>query len=165
MKKIKLVVTAFSLLIISSGTSFASCSTVHECAQEAVEAALTANSRVDLMIPKGAVLAFALEECPLPYWKEYEPAYGRFIRGIDKKETPTDPDGNRDVGSIQQGEVQTHSHIQQLRSGGHKTCAKGGNDVCDLHQFNYGTSSYETKSAGGAETRPVNVALLYCVRQ
>ena len=49
---------------------------------------------------KGAVIAFDLEKCP-EGWAEYQAAYGRFIRGLDRGASRTDPDGQRAVGSIQ----------------------------------------------------------------
>ena len=90
--KLALVGTTFALMW---SNAHADCTTIKECAQEAVEAALTARSQIDLMIPKGAVVPFAADKCPDPYWEEYPRAYGRFIRGIDKREQPVDPDGLR----------------------------------------------------------------------
>lgn len=53
-------------------------------------------------LPTGAVVAFNLEACPAG-WTEYTPAYGRFIRGIDKggDRAKGDPDGQRHPGSVQ----------------------------------------------------------------
>jgi len=53
------------------------------------------------------VVAFASETCP-PGWTEYQPAYGRFIRGIDKgpDNEKNDPDGQRSSGAIQDDAIQ-----------------------------------------------------------
>lgn len=151
------------LLATSATTAHSECATVKDCAQEAVEAALTARAQIDLFLPRGAVIAFALDECPKPYWEEYKPAYGRFVRGIDRSDNPIDP--NRKVGDHQESEVGGHDHGYQMRNGGHRTCADGGGSVCELHQFEYGTSAQTTSRNSGSETRPANVALLYCVKK
>lgn len=116
------------------------------------------------LIPSGAVLAFELEDCPEPEWKEYEKAYGRFIRGIDKKGSGIDPEGRRVLGSPQNHALAAHSHTRP-------------NDVYDVGSFSddsgvsYGRhfgfgfkNPPRTGIEGGEETRPVNVALLYCER-
>lgn len=64
----------------------------------------------DALVPTGAVMAFNLAACPTPGWSEYTPAYGRFIRGIDKSGTAIDPDGQRALGSIQADDFKTHTH-------------------------------------------------------
>ena len=112
-------------------------------------------------MPSGAVLAFNRETCP-PDWKEYALAYGRFIRGIDKSDSGIDPDGERELGSTQSERFMAHSHT---RPGGVYD-AGGGRDaswVAHGRHFGYGHSDPPSTGAeGGSETRPDNVALLYC---
>lgn len=54
-------------------------------------------------------MAFNLATCPTG-WTEYTPAYGRFIRGIDKSGTAIDPDGQRALESIQADMIASHDH-------------------------------------------------------
>ena len=55
-------------------------------------------------MPAGAVIAFNLPACPAG-WSEYTPAYGRFIRGIDKSGSKIDPDGQRKPESYQEDAI------------------------------------------------------------
>jgi hypothetical protein len=54
---------------------------------------------------KGAVIAFDLPKCP-EGWAEYQAAYGRFIRGLDRGAPRTDPDGQRPLAGFQTDAVQ-----------------------------------------------------------
>lgn len=112
-------------------------------------------------MPSGAVLAFNRETCP-PDWKEYALAYGRFIRGIDKGDSGIDPDGERELGSTQSEQFKAHSHTRPRGV----YDAGGGPDsawVAHSRHFGYGHSNPpSTGKVGGSETRPDNVALLYC---
>jgi hypothetical protein len=62
-------------------------------------------------------MAFNLATCPNG-WSEYTPAYGRFIRGIDKSGTAIDPDGQRALGNIQTDAFQGHWHQTEIASNG-----------------------------------------------
>lgn len=112
-------------------------------------------------IPDGAVVAFNSRECPIG-WDEYALAYGRFIRGIDKGNGKIDPDGKRDIGSTQDEDFLSHSHARPRDV----YDAHGGNDASWVEHaphFGYGHSNPpKTGKTGGSETRPDNVALLYC---
>lgn len=55
---------------------------------------LNARISASSSVPVGAVMAFNLSACPTG-WSEYAPAYGRFIRGIDKSGANIDPLGQR----------------------------------------------------------------------
>ena len=115
--------------------------------------------------PPQSVIAFTRDTCPNG-WDEYKPAYGRFIRGLDKS-GEIDPTQNRKIGSMQDDMFKSHNHINGQynklatydtyntidsdydRSGGELNQRKGGN----------------IQARGGAETRPKNVALLYCIKK
>lgn len=107
----------------------------------------------------GVVLPFEADRCPNG-WAEYKAAYGKFIRGIDRG-GDADPDGVRKPGSIQQDEVKAHNHSLTLQGRwGDKPGSAGtywGSDDGGATQ-----STAVTTAAGGKETRPKNVALLYC---
>lgn len=121
--------------------------------------------------PAGAVMAFDLAACP-DGWSEYLPARGRFIRGIDNG-AGNDPDGARVAGNIQADAFQGHRHNRD---------PSGRNEgyLVDSGSLAYQGSGWNKKSATGtrtgdpvtdgsngtprtsSETRPKNVALLYC---
>ncbi len=114
-------------------------------------------------IPVGAIMAFDLTACP-DGWVTADgtagtiDARGVFLRGLDKGANK-DVDGlNRAVGSYQADQFKNHSHTysfenvtQAIRHGdsGNMTAA-------------YSSVPANTSSAGGNETRPKNVAVLYC---
>jgi len=103
--------------------------------------------------PSWEIAAFDLSNCP-DWWTEYTPAYGRFLRWIDKSWTSIDPDWARANWSIQEDMFKSHRHnllqSQVLRAtGGAGAAGNWGN-------------TYNSDYAGGDETRPKNVAVLYC---
>ena len=114
-------------------------------------------------VPSGAVMAFDLNSCPTG-WSEYAPAKGRFIRGRCLTSSGcNDPDGVRTSGHTQNDEFKSHTHridptynvwILPDNNSGSATFPAGGNDYTQLIT--------NTGSSGGSETRPKNVALLYC---
>ncbi|MDE0343004.1 MAG: hypothetical protein OXK82_07545 [Deltaproteobacteria bacterium] len=112
-------------------------------------------------LPDGVVVAFNSDKCPSG-WREYAQAYGRFIRGIDKANSGIDPDGKREVGSIQDEQFLGHNHTRPRGV----YDAGGGSDaswVDHARHLGYGHANPpKTGTTGGSETRPDNVALLYC---
>lgn len=113
--------------------------------------------------PPSSVLAFDATECPAG-WSPYEQAYGRFIRGIDPREQGgADPDGVRAPGHQQQDELKSHNHTSSHHALVHRRY--GGPRQEDMDPGSWaGWMRLPTNSAGGKETRPKNVALLYCRR-
>lgn len=105
---------------------------------------------------KGAVVAFNKDICPKGF-KPYEKAYGRFVRGVDRSGKKIDPSGKRDIGSIQDDKFKSHRHPFEGKAWGFEG-AGANNSATDA---NGGRAVYGTKSVGGEETRPKNVALLY----
>lgn len=118
-------------------------------------------------VPSGAVMAFNLQSCP-PGWAEYVEAYGRFVRGIDRSGNTIDPEGERVAGHLQDDAFASHKHTSPhpTNAGGNDLFGEGpvlfgaeyepGNDADGDERRNY------TSPEGGAETRPKNVALLFC---
>lgn len=110
------------------------------------------------MFPEKSIITFGLKECPKG-WEEYTPAYGRFIRGIDKT-GKIDPDGVRVPGATQEDTFKKHGHslpreVWSFKGAGsnqNPTDSKGGAGVTT------------TNDSGGEESRPKNVALLYCMK-
>ena len=156
-----------------------SCDTLQECAQLALDAAQAAKELVERFMPKDSVVAFALDKCPPGPWAPYEPAYGKFVRGIDKARS-------RRPGNIQEEQVGSHAHsyarITEFFGAPNQHDAKGweavpkqgattrfsGEGGDGKNQFQSGVKSEleETElQASNLETRPKNVALLYCIRK
>jgi len=109
----------------------------------------------------GAVIAFSSNSCPKS-WAIYQPAQGRFIRGIDMA-GKIDPDGVRLASSLQPDSVGNHIHTlpnNNIFSGGANNGPHspwvGGNGVGKTGGIAEGDSK---------ETRPKNVALLYCIKE
>jgi microcystin-dependent protein len=101
----------------------------------------------------------------------YLPDYrGRFLRGWDHG-AGNDPDsgsrtnrgdgtGGDNVGTIQADEFKSHDHeIDRLRSTGTST----GSYIEDCNSSG-SSSSCDTLTSGGSETRPKNVNTMYCIR-
>ena len=112
-------------------------------------------------LPAGIVGAFVSRQCPSG-WDEYVPGRGKFLRGIDQEGS------NRRPGSIQEDAVQEHSHkFTTVPSKSH-----GPNDQHPHGYANGGfglpVSATENELIGARsanETRPVNVAVLFCIKK
>ncbi len=114
----------------------------------------------------GAVIGFASEKCPAG-WRPFTPAYGRFLRGTDLSGRQIDPDGKRVSTllepSLQEDEFKVHDH------GGKYSVlfpkGVGGPDHANLMARGGVThQDFSFNPAGGEETRPKNVAVLFCIR-
>ncbi|MCY4389376.1 MAG: hypothetical protein OXC18_19955 [Desulfurellaceae bacterium] len=109
-------------------------------------------------VPSKAVVAFESEDCPPEGWEEYKLAYGRFVRGIDRSGSEVDPDGERNPGSYQEDTFKKHTH-------GYDAAIPYDSGPGDGHERAKPTGGNGTTGlTGDAETRPKNVALLYCVK-
>ena len=163
------IILAIFALCASSSLSFAQeCDTVADCSQKAMEAAFQAKLALELAVPKGAVMAFALESCPTG-WAVYKEASGRFLRGIDIEATGADPSGLRKPGSHQEDSLQNHSHSmpKAVQSVEHAPGNKGGQGYMNgPYGNNVGATTVIRGDArhNSEETRARNVAVLFCVR-
>lgn len=84
---------------------------------------------------------------------------GMFIRGWSPSTTLTSRDplsGSRTLGSTQEDAFERHQH------GG--VYAASGSTVGDQRNINYSSYDGFTDFTGDVETRPVNIALLYCIK-
>jgi hypothetical protein len=141
-------------------------------------------------LPLGAVVAFNSEGCPAG-WTEYAPAYGRFIRGIDKgrNRESGDPDGQRHPGSAQGDAIRNITgSIFGVNGGtnkawpwGFRPGTYGAFSVPRARYNEYNTYNGEYLPSAGSgqgahfdaskvvptapENRPKNVALLYCEKK
>ncbi len=119
----------------------------------------------------GAIAAFAAASCPSG-WAEYAPARGRFLRGIDNG-AGVDPDGTRAPNSLQGDLLRSHNHTITAADVYDPTNAfiindHSGDQLASSDNVNNGVNSelkpsrYGTDSSGGVETRPANVAVIFC---
>lgn len=119
-------------------------------------------SEITLGSIQSSVVAFNSTTCPFG-WKQYMPANGRFIRGIDVGATNVDPDGQRVPGDPQADMVKKHIHPSQGQGvqpgAGGFTVGSGGVALKSAEFVVTGDSD-----TMGPETRPKNIALLYCTR-
>ncbi|TQI81169.1 hypothetical protein FHU10_3927 [Serratia fonticola] len=110
---------------------------------------------------QNAVIGFAQNKCP-EGWSEYTNAYGRFLRGLDRSGQHIDPESGRAIGTVQEDMLKKHSHDISLPGHwGDKPRAEAypswGADDGVL-----GNKTATTNEQGGEETRPKNVAVLFC---
>jgi microcystin-dependent protein len=80
---------------------------------------------------------------------------GEFVRGLDSSRGV---DADRVIGSFQADELKSHTHTFR----GHGAALiTGANTASGTNTQNYTIS---TNATGGTETRPRNIALLYCIK-
>ena len=109
-------------------------------------------------IPVGAIMAFDLISCPSG-WSDYTPAYGVFLRGIDKGTTLRDPDGTRVAGSFQnQATAKNGLRLNFSTIMTYTSNSGWGYGVNNVAFYDYPVSIL----SDDPETRPKNVAVLYC---
>lgn len=121
------------------------------------------------------IVAFPASTCPAG-WDEYMPARGRFLRGIDPTGA-TDPSGVRAPENLQGDAIAAHNHKIRMASGlgslsnGASYFAGTGSTLQQYQTDQYtGTIGWSTYGSGAeiigtttsTETRPKNVAVIYC---
>ena len=117
--------------------------------------------------PSGAIIAFNLVSCPTG-WSAADGGGGRpdlrwqFVRGLNATSSGIDP--NRVLASAQVDMLKSHTHGYDALHNEH-----GGWSVSLLADYSLSwytgnTPGKTTQSTGGAETRPRNVAFLYCIK-
>lgn len=111
-----------------------------------------------------AVVSFSSTQCPSG-WEEYAPAYGRFIRGIDKSGGKTDPVGLREPGALQDDQFRKHSHEISLQGASGNRAFVNRGPAWGYDDWHGATSTTSSNEVGADETRPKNVSLLYCVKK
>ena len=128
---------------------------------------------VEVGVPEDVVLAFKSESCPKD-WKPWDKTGGRFLRGIDYLGEGVDPEAKRSPGSHQNESVSTHDHyfpnVYQGADG-----SRLGTDYGAMphHPTTGGQPKRQTAQRDwkieneslGVETRPDNVAVLFCVKK
>lgn len=160
------------------------------------ELANRVSSLTNLLVPTGAVQAFAMNSNPSGWLKcdgsavsrsAYSALFtaigvtygagdgsttfnlpdlrGYFVRGYDAGRG-IDGDSNRVFGSAQGDDFLSHDHVIDRPLGSYGKQSSGWGPVYDWHfdndlPYNYSVSVHKN---GGAETRPKNIALLYCIK-
>lgn len=82
---------------------------------------------------------------------------GEFLRGWSHGR---DADAGRSLGSWQNFELQEHSHVQR----GLNNIASGAGGAGGLNVAGTGQNGTPTGTTGGAETRPRNIAVMWCIK-
>lgn len=131
-------------------------------------ATITIGGAAGGLVPSGAVMAFNLSSCPTGWLNANGTAVsldlrGQFVRGLDQG-AGVDP--GRTLGSFQIDMLTSHIHqytqpngVTNASSGGGTPVVQGGNTT-----NTGGAVIIAGSTAIGPETRPKNVALLYCVK-
>lgn len=125
-------------------------------------------------VPAGTIAAFNLDSCPTG-WTLADGSNGtpdlrgQFVRGIDVGATGVDPDGERTLGDSQGDAIGSHTHTFNMGgSGGWGGLGPQNNYaqtswISGAGQVDDGFTTTGTVGAS-SETRPKNVALLYCMK-
>jgi len=119
-------------------------------------------------VPTGAIMAFDLATCPTG-WSEYTQARGQFLRGIDNG-AGVDPSGTRAAGNIQAENWRGFSLTNTVQNGtaySHGPVDMGKSTASYVGNIFVGYWSAPAAGVGlkwnaADETRPTNVAVLYC---
>lgn len=131
---------------------------------------------VRINTPEEVVIAVNQDSCP-EGWTFYEKAYGRFIRGIDRTNAKVDPDGLRTAGSFQSDAFQSHRHnMEHGGAPGMRNSSQGNGESKRASDPSYKNRKVfkilgpSTDGDNGSprlsnETRPKNVALLFCEKE
>ena len=112
-------------------------------------------------VPNRAVVSFELESCPEELgWFAYTQAQGKFIHDHN-------PEGDRKLGSEQGDSIRRHHHVFLGGGAAGTTNADNGDDRQNLwHGGDWGQGEQrQTSTEGDEETRPANIALLFCVKR
>jgi len=113
--------------------------------------------------PAGAITAFNLGDCPVGWVLANGDAgtpdlRGKFIRGLDMG---AGVDSGRLLGSAQDDMLKSHDHDASTSNegGSNEDYLLGGDDGIPTY------NNIAIKNTGGSETRPKNVALIYCMKE
>lgn len=114
--------------------------------------------------PTGAILAFNLSTCPTGWiaadgTNSTPDLRGEFVRGLDNNRGI---DSGRGLATSQNDENKSHTHSTVQMIGDNNI---DGVDSTTTHSGENHNEARQTGAAGGNETRPRNVALLYCSKQ
>jgi hypothetical protein len=151
MKNLMILVAVGPLAIMTDAD--AACKTSAECAQEAVEVAASTKATLELLLPKGVVMAFNLENCPSG-WSEFSNGAGRTLMGMvpgDDSFRLGKTGGRADI--PQGGE---HNHAVQF--GRNELNGRFGNDNAD---DDWSTAKAAGHNHGGVNLPPY-VAVKFC---
>lgn len=115
-------------------------------------------------VPTGAIMAFSLSACPTG-WALADGTSGTpdlrgvFIRGLDNGRG-LDP--ARTLGSYQLDDLKAHTHTYHDMVYNNSI---DGVDSVTTYSDEHHDETRNTGSTGGTETRPKNVAFIYCIKQ
>lgn len=170
----------FSLGMMTTGL-FAAAAAMNVFSAGEVISSAEINQNFAIAAPEGAIMAFYLADCP-EGWTVADgengtpDLRGRFIRGMDNMgigAVGVDPDSaTRTLGHEQMDAFQGHRHSPLGQSfWGHNGGGAAGPALGSIAWAPYSTTGDPTADASGiaprtsTETRPRNVALIYCMRK
>ncbi|MCV9964540.1 hypothetical protein OIU34_21860 [Pararhizobium sp. BT-229] len=149
------------------------CTTVADCAQKAMEAAYQAKLALEIAVPKGAVMAFNLEQCPNG-WSPFSAVSGRVIVGSGKAGTLSErklgDQGGEEKHTLSIEEMPSHNHfngVYQYLMSINGQITVGSIDSNPPWEPNLGSAA-QMSAAGGGQAhnvmQPFHV-LTYCERK
>jgi len=136
------------------------------------------------LVPSGAVMAFNLASCPAS-WTECTDCRGKFLRALDNG---AGLDTGRTLASTQAEAFKSHAHNGSTAAGGGAhthdlpigtLLIDGNGNAIGSYYGAWSTGYYQLatgagnsahshtltiSSTGGTETRPTNIAFLYCIK-
>ena len=164
------------LVAVFPNASFAQtlkCTTVLECAREAVAVALENQRAVQIAVPRGAVMAFNLPQCPTG-WAPLPQLAGRTIIGAgagnrDMHDRPLTSrefgkTGGEEIHVLSVKEMPSHSHVYTFTD----HCNTPKHTDCSHFEFGNSNKPTATSNTGGSQAHnnmPPFHVLTYCERQ
>lgn len=152
------------LVFAGSASAQEECSTVAECAQKAVEAAFQAKLALQIAVPKGAVMAFNLSECP-EGWTPFAQANGRVVVGSGQGSGLTARTlgqvGGAETHTLTVDEMPAHSHTGEVGTVGYRAGMNNGD------RFHNGEANPIGSTGGGKAHNNMQpyFVLTYCERK
>ncbi|MBE7439796.1 MAG: tail fiber protein [Spirochaetales bacterium] len=166
------------------GLTFIVAQSINTFTSGEVVSASKINANFQMAAPEGAIMAFYLSACPSGWLaadgtNSTPDLRGQFIRGLNsfgsaagtRADGNQDPGGARSLADLQQDAFQGHRHGHRYNSG---IGAEGDSHVqggaVDLGNLFSRAGIYVADGGNGTprtanETRPRNVALIYCMRK
>lgn len=152
MKNLMVSTLVFWAVATSGNVAQAKCTEVIECANEIMEQNVALRALLETRVPKGAIMAFNLKECPAG-WSRFGAANGRFLLGAANPDELGKAEGRADIPN---GGGHKHPVQQGHAPGG----GRFGNDNADDH--------WHTGSAGdhnhGGNNMPPFLTVSFCTR-
>lgn len=167
----KLLLTVFFCSAAFKAAAQEQCGSVAECAQKAMEAALQAKVVLQIAVPKGAVMAFNLDECPAG-WVAFSEASGRVIIGSGAGQNLTQrargQRGGRETVALTADQLPRHRHAMPFVPEASNLSGNSYPVMSDARHSSSSRANAYTSSNGASaahENMPPFHVLTYCERK